>query len=102
MRRKPEVGWERLGEAPNGAYRRNGMRQKLKSGKWGRDKQHIVQARARTGKCVCELWGVGSWCVTGARRRCENSLFQCSLVGGGSSVEDGASRRAGKGVSGTL
>lgn len=32
---------------------------------------------------MCELWGVGSWCVTGARRRCENSLFHCSLVRGG-------------------
>lgn len=30
VRRKPEMGWERLGEAPNGAYRKNGgMRQKL-------------------------------------------------------------------------
>lgn len=78
------MGWERLGEAPNGACRRNrGMRRKLKSGKRGRDKQGIVQARARTGKCTCELWGVGSWCVPGARRRCENSLFQCCLVGGG-------------------
>lgn len=45
---------------------------------------HTVQARRRAGTCTRELWSVGSWCVTGARKGCENSLFPSSWWGQGS------------------
>lgn len=63
-------------------------------GKKGRDYRQCRrhQGLARVCGCACEWWGVGRWwCVSRARRGCENSLFPGSLppwpglVGGGQS-----------------
>ena len=79
------MGWEAEGEAGGGDRGRllglggegGQQAEEAETGaSWGRDAQGTVRARAQAG--VCELWGVGSWCVSQAPG--EDVRTACSTV----------------------